>query len=206
MRALVAGLSVTALIAAAVFLLSRNGPGPPRNPPGASAPSSVAATDLALTDVTPERAARLLAIALADPWLVKESVGHRVLPVEISNVGDGKTGVQVRFVDYTGLRTLLMDFSEAEAITSRSVGHIGAANYSPAERADASALALADATVQSRPDAAQLVVNNVTGGSGPNCAATRCLAVFLLAPGGDRPLIVTVDLASRQVVGIHEGT
>jgi len=218
MRYVAGGLALALLAAGTALLLMAT----PRSDPGASpsrpahrattsaalAPSAVSVAELALTNITPERAAELLAIAQGDPWVVTQSSGRRVRPVEIYNVGDGKSGIQVRFVDYTGRRTLYVIFLADGTIVERGEGGPGGANYSPAEHALASAIALSDAGVRGRSDGAALVVNHTTGATGGACARSRCLSVFLRPANGDRAhfLIATVDLATEQVIQVDEGS
>lgn len=168
----------------------------------------VAVDQLALTNVSVERASQLLKIASADPWLIAESAGHRVMPVEIIDVGDGKSSAQVWFVDYSAMRTLVLSLSDAAVVTDRRESEVGAANYSAIERAEATAIALGDPEVRARAEGSELVVNNITGASAGECAQGRCLVVFLTPPSGDYAdlHIVTVDLAAQRVVSIERGS
>lgn len=156
----------------------------------------------------PTDAAHALDVALADPWLQSQSVAAIVIPVEVVRPGDGKTFTQVWFADYTGRRTFVLSLSEGDTtVVDRATADFDAANYSPAEKAAAVAIAMGDTDVKSRSGGAELVVNNITGGSGSACKDTRCLAVFLTPPDKDyRDLLVaTVDLVERRVVDIIEG-
>jgi hypothetical protein len=137
---------------------------------------------------------------MKDPW-VEARTGTRGRVVEVADPHDGKTGVIVRFIDYAEMEhlTVVVDPPKSTIVNRLQGGPWP--NYSPAEEADASAIALADPGVLARQPSGSFIVNNLTGATDRGvCESRRCMAVFLTPPDGDDAglLVAIVDLGSRR--------
>jgi hypothetical protein len=164
------------------------------------------ATGAALSGIDQSGADSAAAIAMKDPW-VQARTGTRTGVVEVTDPHDGKTGVIVRFIDYVEMEHLTVVVDPTKAVIVNRFQGGPWPNYSPAEEADASEIALADPEVLARQPSDGFVVNNLTGATDRGvCEGRRCMAVFLTPPDGDYAglLVAIVDLGSRRVVAFEK--
>ena len=165
------------------------------------------AVDASVSGLSPAEANDMAAIATSDEWVAARLAAGATRLVEVSDPGDGKTGVLVRFIDYSEMRPFAVIVDKSKRIVIETVAEDSWPNYSPSEFRDASVIALADLEVAQRSDGATLVVNNMTGATDRGiCVGRRCIAVFLTRPDGSygHLIVAIVDLGKRDVVSFDQ--